>query len=683
VQYSQQVLNRTLKIPEIDYVYIVVRGSKFRMHRLSKKSLTAWLAVFAVAVITVSVYFPGLAGDYVFDDTPNLLDNKRLQIDSLDLESLEGAAFSSAAGMLRRPISMASFALNRYFFGIAPYSYKVVNLTIHLLTGFGLFLFSRLLVRAYQQSRQPILPAPVARWLPVIVSGLWLVHPLNLTSVLYIVQRMTSLATLFMVCGLCLYVAGRLRMNDKRRGLPMILAGLLIFGPLAVFSKENGALLPLYMLVVEMTLFRFRDREGQYNKTVIAFFLANVMLPTCVGLAYVALHPALILDGYGGRQFDLTERLLTESRVLIFYLKMIVMPSISELGLYHDDIAISHGFLEPPSTLYSLIALSALFAGALLLLKKRPLMSLGILWFFAGHLMESTVLPLELAHEHRNYLADYGVLLATLVALTQAPLPRLAPALRAVAPLLFFFFFSSTTWLRANQWSDNINQAVYEARHHPESYRAVFAVGRMHARLAIAGQPGSEKKAYAYLEKAAKLDTIGIMPETTLIKFSYLLGNTVEDAWFEDILYKLAHNPLTATDITALGELASCVGIKCNVPPERMEAIFSEALKHDNAILLSIYGFYTVNKRGDFHKGLMLFNQVVQLSPHEPLHWINLIKLLIIMQRPDEAEEKLRMFMAADTYGGNGEDYRHLQESIDALRKTQSSSAQISTSGDG
>ena len=645
-------------------------------------SFTTTLFFALVCALTAVIYVPGLSGDYIFDDLPNLLNNKRLQLDTLDMESLQGAALSSGAGALRRPISMASFALNRYFFGVSPYSYKTVNLIIHLLTGLSLYLLSRLLVKAYRASHRSDLPDAAAAWLPVVVSGLWLVHPLNLTSVLYIVQRMTSLATLFLVCGLCLYVAGRLRMLDNRRGLPLILTGLLVFGGLAVFSKENGALLPLYMLVVEMSLFRFMDVKGQADKTVIIFFLATVAIPACVFLLYLAVHPAAILGGYSGRNFTLTERLLTESRVLVFYLKMLIMPSITELGLYHDDIAVSRGLLAPPTTLYSLIFLSGLLLGALLFLKKRPLVSLGILWFFTGHMLESTIFPLEIAHEHRNYLADYGILLAAGVALTQAPMRRMAPAIRTTVPLLFLILFSTTTWLRASQWSDNINQAIYEARHHPDSVRAIFAAGRIHGRLAIQGQPGSEEKAYAYLERAGKLDRVSIMPEVTEIKLSYLLGNPVKDAWFEAILHKLARNPLTASDISSLKELANCVGDKCDVPPEIMESIFTLALKHENALLLSIYGYYTINKRGNFPKGLDLFKRAVELSPREPQLWINLIKLLIVMQRPDEAEEKLTRFMAVDTHGGNASDYHKLQESIDALRKAQSSSAQISTSGD-
>jgi tetratricopeptide (TPR) repeat protein len=658
------------------------QGYSQHMIKLAPGSSTVW-SFMLVCALTAAIYLPGLAGDYVFDDRPNLLDNKRLQLDTLDMESLQSAALSSGAGTLRRPVSMASFALNRYFFGVSPYSYKAVNLVIHLLTGLGLFLFSRLLLRAYRRCNAPVLPDAASVWLPVVVSGLWLVHPLNLTPVLYIVQRMTSLATLFLVCGLCLYVTGRLRMLDNRRGLPLILAGLLAFGGLAIFSKENGVLLPLYMLVVEMTLFRFRGSNGQADKKMIIFFLVTVAIPAGLLLLYLAMHPTVILGGYRGRNFTLTERLLTESRVLVFYLKLIIVPSITELGLYHDDITVSHGLLGPPTTLYSLITLSGLLLGALMLLKKRPLISLGILWFFAGHVLESTVYPLEIAHEHRNYLADYGILLAASMGVAQAPLQRMAPVIRTTVPLLFLILFSSTTWLRANQWSDNINQAIYEARHHPDSVRAVFAAGRIHGRLAIQGQPGSEEKAYAYLAKAGKLDTVNIMPEVAEIKLSYLLGNPVKDVWFQAILHKLANKPLTASDISSLKELASCIGDTCDVPPETMESIFALALKHENAILLSVYGYYTINKRGNFPKGLALFNRAVKLSPREPQLWINLIKLLVVMQRPDEAEETLTRFIAADTHGGNSSDYHRLQKSINELRKMQSSSTQSSSSGDG
>jgi len=500
----------------------------------------------ALCLLTILIYVPGLSGDYMFDDMPNLLHNAQLNITSLDTESLQGAIFSSNSGALRRPVSMLSFSFNRYFFGIAPYSHKVVNLIIHLLTGIGLYLLSHLVVRGYQQFRNPELSGTALGWLPVVIAGLWLVHPLNLTPVLYIVQRMTSLAALFTVLGLCLYVAGRMRLLIGKSGLPLILTGLLPFGGLAVFSKESGALLPLYMLVLELTLFRFRDNRQKPDIPVISFFMISVALPTALVLLYLVFNPGFITGGYGYRSFNIEERILTEGRVLVFYLKSILMPSTSELGLYHDDIAISHGLFDPPSTFYSLMALGGMLLSAILLLGRQPLISLGILWFFTSHLMESTVIGLELVHEHRNYLADYGIILAVTALIAQAPLRKLGPVIRLATPAIFLLLFSYTTWVRATQWSDVVSQAVYEARHHPASSRAVYAAGRAYSMQALNGLSDSKAKAYAYLQQSEAMDKTGIKSNIVLVKLAYLLDDPVylgveetEDACYSEDLYRI------------------------------------------------------------------------------------------------------------------------------------------------
>jgi len=633
-----------------------------------------WL-ILGLLLLTIFVYYPGLSGDYMFDDMENLLKNKSLDMASLDLESLQKAAFSSNSGMLRRPVSMGSFALNRYFFGIAPYSHKVVNLVIHLVTGLLLYLLGRAIMRSHLQFSESRLPATAINWIPLVVAGLWLVHPLNLSSVLYIVQRMTSLAALFTATGTLLYVYGRHRMRTGRHGFSLVLTGLLLCGGLAVFSKENGILLPVFMLLLEMTLFRFQNSTGQPDRRVVLFFLLIVVLPALLAIAYLLVEPARFLN-YGSRDFTLQERLLTEGRVLVFYLKMIVMPSISELGLFHDDIRVSHGLLDPPSTLWSLLFLAGLLGAALGMIKRLPLVSLGILWFFAGHLLESTLLPLEIAHEHRNYLADFGILLAVTSAIAQAPLKRLAPLIHTGLPLLFLALFASTTRLRSMEWSDNINHAVYEARHHPESFRSVFSAGRIHARLAINGRQDSAATAFTYLEKAASIDPAGIMPAVTMIRLSYLLERPVNPAWFDEIIDRLARFPLSSSDKTSLKVLAECYDAVCDIPHETMENIFAQALKHNDAQSESIYGYYTVNKRGDFDKGLLHFYRAVELDPRDPQRQKNLINLLTIMQQFEEAEKQLEIFRKADIYGSSEQDFRMLQDDINKVRQEYSTAAE-------
>ena len=632
------------------------------------RNISVYWTLLVCCVLTVVIYLPGLSGDYMFDDNSNLLSNQALAIESLDLHELSNAAFSSRAGNLRRPVSMGSFALNHYFFGINPYSYKLINLVIHLLTGLALFLLARLIVDSYRQLHNTAFSPRIARWLPVVVCGLWLVHPLNLTSVLYIVQRMTSLSSLFMVCALCLYMIGRRKKLAGRHGLTYILTGFIVFGGLAIFSKETGILLPLYMLVLELTLFRFRNQHGQIDRSIAILFGVIFLLPMIAGTLYLAAHFDTYIN-YNRRDFTLSERLLTEARVLVFYLKMILLPTTRELGLYHDDFRLSTGLLNPATTLYSYAFLAGLLAIGLWLIRRQPLVSLGILWFFAGHMLESTIIPLELVHEHRNYLPDFGIILAVAAVLANIRLQRLAPVIHVAAPVLLLVVYASTTWVRSMQWSDNINHAIYEAKHHPNSTRAVFAAGRIHGRLAMQGVEASIEEAYRYLQHANQLDSTGIMPAVTLVKLGYLLDRAVDPQLFEEITYRLANYPLTPSDITSLQDLADCMGNPCDVPQEIFEKIFSTALKNNNPRLLTVYAFYTINKRGDFHKGLELFEQVVELAPNKPQHWKNLINLLIVMARFDDAGQRLDQFRTLKPLGSNESTFRIIQEEIETGRK--------------
>jgi tetratricopeptide (TPR) repeat protein len=530
-------------------------------------------------------------------------------------------------------------------------------------------ILGRLVMRSYLVTRRNDIPAGVVRWLPVVVAGLWLVHPLNLTTVLYIVQRMAGLSAMFSVMGLCMYLLGRLRMQAGKNGMVHILTGLLLFGSLAVFSKENGILLPLYMLVLEATLFRFRDHQGNRDKRIIGFFSLTVALPALLTLLVLIFDPRSLVN-YGVRTFDMQERLMTEARVLIFYLKMIIAPSVSELGLYHDDIRISRGLLDPPETLVSILVLAGLIVTAISLSARKALFSLGILWFFAGHVLESTVISLEIAHEHRNYLADYGILLAVCSMISQARTQHLGSVIRIGGPALFMLMFSYTTWLRAGQWSDNINHAVYEARHHPQSPRAVFAAGRIFSRLALENVPGSEQKAFEYLEKARELDKNEIMPDATIIALKYFLGKPVEEESFARIKSKLTSAPVSVSDVISLKTLAECFGSKCDIPVDDMEEMFAIALnKSRSPTLQTVYGFYRINKHADFQSGLKIFRKVVDDRPHEPQHWVNLINLLLVMEKHEEAERQLARLMETDLHGKNQSTYDQLREEIDYARQ--------------
>ena len=428
--------------------------------------------LFCILAITVACYLPGLTGHFIFDDGVNIRINPFLKIDSLDFSTLWQASSSGGSSPLSRPLSMASFAVNYYVAGMDAYYFKLVNLGIHLLNGVLVFALARLLLGLHLRIRGAA-DDNAASWVAIAVAALWLLHPFNLTGVLYVVQRMTSLAALFTLAGLALYLHGRKSLLDgNRSGFFAIGAAIFVFTPLAALCKENGVLLPLLILVTEATLLRWSAPDHESRRILAAIVGLSVAVPLLFGLFYVLKNPDLILGGYAWRDFSLTERLMTEARVLWFYLNMIVLPGMGEMGLHHDDILISRSLFSPWTTLPAIAGLLLLAAGAFALRNRQPLLAFGIAFFFVGHAMESTIIPLELAFEHRNYLPMFGILLPLAYYALNSRLHVSSVRVRRIAFLLLVILFAGLTASRAHQWGDTLQMRTLEVERHPRSVRA-------------------------------------------------------------------------------------------------------------------------------------------------------------------------------------------------------------------
>ncbi|MDA8383988.1 MAG: tetratricopeptide repeat protein, partial [Betaproteobacteria bacterium] len=185
-----------------------------------------YIALLWVLAVTAWVYSDGLKGGFVFDDLPNIVQNPAIAHAHFTLSSLAQAALSSHAGPLRRPLASLSFALQVASVGLSPFALKLGNLLIHLVNGTLIFLLLRKILAAPRLDGT--CQDKCSKWLPVVVASAWLLAPINLTAVLYVVQRMESMSTLFMLLGLLLYVEGRLRLlRDQPNALLFTLMGLL------------------------------------------------------------------------------------------------------------------------------------------------------------------------------------------------------------------------------------------------------------------------------------------------------------------------------------------------------------------------------------------------------------------------------------------------------------------------
>lgn len=433
----------------------------------------SWISAQLLGVI---VYLPGLPGDFIFDDYGTITGNSALLIQHLDLGSLLHAMLSAPVGGLLRPLSTLSFILNASFFGLSPTAFKLTNIFIHLVAGTLLWCVSRELLRAYNHVSARKFAHEAIQWLSLAIMLLWLVHPINLTAVLYVVQRDTSLAAVFTAAAVLCYLIGRRRQYEIGQGRALIWVVVPLFTMIGMLCKENAALTPVYTLVIELTLLGFRAKGGGRDREIVAFYAVFLALPLLLLCGLWVLHPELLGD-YANRDFTLYERLLTECRVLLDYLRWALIPDLRQLALFHDDIATSHGLLQPLSTLPSVLTIVGLVSTACMLRKRAPLMSFGILWFFAGHLIESTVLPLDLVYEHRNYLPVFGLvvgIVGTLFSLAQRTArTRLAAATIAACILIL----AATTAMRAYEWRNELSFAQFESTHHPRSPRALAELG--------------------------------------------------------------------------------------------------------------------------------------------------------------------------------------------------------------
>ena len=344
-----------------------------------------------LSIIVILVYGNSLSCGWHFDDVFNIIKNENVTIGSLS----PGALLQSMRGLegyfFNRPLSYMSFALNWAVGGDNVVGYHLVNIAIHL--GCAILLWwcvTELIALA-----RPLVSASVRYQTALLVSVIWAIHPIQVQAVTYIVQRMASLAALFYLGALLAYLKMR-RSHGAGSWRHWLFIGLLVL--LSVASKQNGIMVLGAFVLVEFLF--FRDGYDESHRIWGDRLFWGTCFFGCVGVA------ALFYSGsfsYEFRSYSLYERLLTQSRVIWFYLGLILFPVGARFSIVHDYI-LSTGLLTPLATIFSLAGIGGGIGGSLFFRRRFPLAAFSCLFFFLNHLVESSFIPLEMIFEHRNYL---------------------------------------------------------------------------------------------------------------------------------------------------------------------------------------------------------------------------------------------------------------------------------------
>ncbi|QDX81708.1 hypothetical protein B9N43_10850 [Denitratisoma sp. DHT3] len=539
--------------------------------------------IFVLLLLVVGIYLPGLTGGYEFDDFSSIVWNSALgKVSVPTVEKWLAIVRSGNASELGRPLAMLSFGLNVYFQGANPYGFKLTNILIHALNSLLVFGTARALLTLAPESKENKASPTL---LAFCIAGLWAMHPIHVTSVLYVVQRMTSLAATFVFAALWAYLALRramvLKETKKSYLLSIVVVLLTVAGTLV---KEIAFLVPLYLILVELMLHPGLGGSERGQRLALRA-LQGIGLTAVV---FVLFKWSWFEGGYQIRGFTLYERVLTEFRVVWYYLWMLFTADIHAMGLHHDDFAISHRLLNPSTTLLSLVGVLGLVVGAWWGRKRSPLIAGGILFFCAAHSLESSILALDIAYDHRNYVPSLGLALALVVALSKTPL-RSSPIIAGTVAIAIGTGLSLLTYERARDWGDPMRLAQVEAGNHPDSMRANQNLARMYWRIIDHPDLGAAAytKAAYYLGKAANADPCNSLPTISQILMAGQARKPMPLAVLDKIAWQFASCPVRQDALSTYSAYVGCVALgQCEGDARRMTVLF-DALASNPRVIVS------------------------------------------------------------------------------------------------
>ncbi len=542
----------------------------------------------------------------MLDDYPNLESlGESGQVN--DLHSLFQYLISGIAGPTGRPLSLLSFLLNDVAWPSNPWSFKYTNLLIHLLNGVLVFWICLKLCRI---NTRPFI-SQHAEWLALVSASLWLLHPFHVSTTLYVIQRMTMLSALFSLVGILIYIKGRECLQISLAwGYSLITSAVIGFTMLAVLSKENGSLLPLLLATLEFTVLRHDSSLGkQPNKPwlLLAFAIPAIAVFTYLGHLLTPSHfynPS--------RGFNTFERLLTESRALTHYIYDLIVPKLYSGSVFNDDFNISRSIIDPPTTLLSLTIIALLLWVAFRVKLSYPYVSLAILFFFVGHLLESTTVALELYYEHRNYLPSIFIFLPVIYGIEYRQLPTTASV------IILILIMSGFTAAKARLWGNERELVLFWAGQHPNSARAQRNAADIYFEL------GQYDKVLDILHKATVANPSNLKLRLNRIAFACLI-NKHDEAYFGETMHLIETTPIyfdsniydMLEHLVILTGTAQCHELTIEQLKKMAEAIQSNLTVKDgipNQFILTHLKAIIALQRKEGAIALALFSHALELS---------------------------------------------------------------------
>ncbi|MBD9436880.1 hypothetical protein IB223_12325 [Pseudoxanthomonas sp. PXM03] len=606
------------------------------------------LASLIIALLAGMVFTPGLPGEFLFDDVPNITANQAVHLTQLSAEALANVLTSLQLSGTTRSLPTLSFALDYWRAGGPdPMTFKITNIVLHALTACVLAWFFRslLLVAGVSVTR--------VRWPALALALAWAAHPLQVSAVLYVVQRLQTMGTLFLILALWAYLLARQAQIEGRSGRTGLLLTLLLW-IVAMGCKEDSALLPAYTLALELTLLRFAAADTRLADRLRRGYLLATLFAVA---AYVLVIIPHFWQGqaYWGRDYTAGERLLTQGRVLCMYLWQILIPLPGHMPFYYDWLQPSRSLLHPWTTLPAIALVLALLGIAWRLRVRWPLFALGVLLFFSAHIITSNVIGLELAFEHRNHFALVGAVLAvgSLLGHIGSRL-QIRSAVQAIGCAALIVALASATLMRAHTWNSTLSIARIATEHAPGSGRAwtqlcasYFSAGGG----AVQNNPRLDEAIESCIAGSAAVPQ-SLNSPTLLVVLKSLRGDATPQDW-NHLQQRLETAPMTRDNarIFMILTFHARKGVKLD-KQELLETF--EVLARRGALgafNTASIGYFVMNDLSEPELALPYFFEAIEANPPNDPFPQQLGAELRAKGRPDLAEKVERLGFARSRIG--------------------------------
>ncbi len=466
-----------------------VEETKAEPDKKEKGNAGTWIAPIVPVVLTLLAYVGTLSFPFVFDDKMLIVQNPRLRswrVLSYLTEHM-WVTVQQTGENYYRPVLMLWFGLNYLLFGLKPFWWHLVTLSLHMATT----LFVYLLAKKLSNDRT------TALWAGIIFG----LHPVHIEVASWVSGTTESLMAAFLLGAFLCYLKARETVGRRRI---WILAAVLCY-LLAMFEKESAIVLPGLIFAYEWLMRKSADGEPDPFRTRAraAFKAATPFL--AVVLFYLAAR-VMVLKAFSHNQVDLSllSVILTLPSVLWSYFTLLVWPV--NLGPFYEAPYVdSLGFASVILPLTGIL----LFGAALIWITRQAGWTRFALLFMLLPLLPLMNLPVlpksEIVHDRYLYLPSVGFALILAFAISRFRFGRVRlfgqPALEVSLATGVILFLGVFTAMQQSYWASEV--LLYH-RGLQISPNNALAKNNMGASLLERGYPN---EAVELFHEAAQLDS--------------------------------------------------------------------------------------------------------------------------------------------------------------------------------